>query len=403
MMEKITAFFKQHWPDAANAPLVVLAVALVVAFLSLWLAKITGVNDEFYRLVKFILSSPVVTVGLIVGGTVWLVTVFRPELRNLLRPKKVKVGNAEAEWPGESVGDALVIDATDSDKNSVGAALQADGGTSANDILAEIKRKAKAGDAGAQNSLGTRYANGRGVERDEAKAVEWFLLAAKQGHAKAQNNLGARYANGKGVERDEAKAVEWYRLAAKQGNATAQNNLGARYANGRGVERDEAKAVEWFLLAAKQGHAKAQHNLGVRYARGGGVVQDNAEAVNWYRRAAKQGYARAYASLGWMYGNGLGVVQDNAEEAKWYRRAAEQGHVIAQHNLGWMYVKGQGVAQNYHEAYVWYSIATANGHEKSAKSRDDIAKILSAEGLAKAQAEAKRRMEEIRKRAEGEE
>ena len=43
MMEKITAFFKQHWPGAANAPLAVaaavLAVALVVAFLSLWLAQ----------------------------------------------------------------------------------------------------------------------------------------------------------------------------------------------------------------------------------------------------------------------------------------------------------------------------------------------------------------------------
>jgi TPR repeat protein len=30
----------------------------------------------------------------------------------------------------------------------------------------------------------------------------------------AQNNLGGMYANGEGVEKDDAKALKWYRKAA---------------------------------------------------------------------------------------------------------------------------------------------------------------------------------------------
>ena len=41
------------------------------------------------------------------------------------------------------------------------------------------------------------------------------------------------YANGRGVEQDDAEAVKWYRLAAEQGGAAAQFNLGWMYANGR--------------------------------------------------------------------------------------------------------------------------------------------------------------------------
>ena len=88
MKEKITAFFKQHWPGAANAPLAVaaavLAVALVVAFLSLWLAKITGVSDGFLRLVDSVLSPTVVFVGIMTGAFVWFVNKFSEEISGLI-------------------------------------------------------------------------------------------------------------------------------------------------------------------------------------------------------------------------------------------------------------------------------------------------------------------------------
>ena len=41
----------------------------------------------------------------------------------------------------------------------------------------------------------------------------------------AQTNLGPIYANGDGVERDDARAYAWTSLAAGQGNETAKDNL----------------------------------------------------------------------------------------------------------------------------------------------------------------------------------
>jgi TPR repeat protein len=34
------------------------------------------------------------------------------------------------------------------------------------------------------------YGSGRGVPKDEAKAVQWFQKAAAQGHAEAKKHLG---------------------------------------------------------------------------------------------------------------------------------------------------------------------------------------------------------------------
>ncbi|MFG6083666.1 hypothetical protein ACEUZ9_005388 [Paracoccus litorisediminis] len=44
-----------------------------------------------------------------------------------------------------------------------------------------------------------------------------WRAAAEQGEQVAQYNLGLRYANGRGVSRDDAEAVKWYRAVAGQG------------------------------------------------------------------------------------------------------------------------------------------------------------------------------------------
>ncbi len=43
------------------------------------------------------------------------------------------------------------------------------------------------------------YQNGKGVTKDDKKAVEWSTKAAEQGHARGQFNLGEMYHNGYGV------------------------------------------------------------------------------------------------------------------------------------------------------------------------------------------------------------
>jgi len=126
--------------------------------------------------------------------------------------------------------------------------------------LLEMKQKAEAGDATAQNDLGVMYYRGKGVPKDAAKAVEWYQKAVAQGNSPAQFNLGVMYHSGEGVPKDAAKAVEWYQKAATQGNAFAQGNLGVMYARGEGVPEDELRAYIWSNLAAAQGNETAKKN-----------------------------------------------------------------------------------------------------------------------------------------------
>jgi TPR repeat protein len=121
--------------------------------------------------------------------------------------------------------------------------------------------------------------------KEYAKAVELWRPLADKGDAVAQYRLGTLYAEGKGVEQNDATAFMWMQRAAIQGNADAQYDMGASYFAGIGVEKSETEAAKWFQRAANQGVAFAQLNLGLLYAAGNGVPQDNIEAFKWLQIA----------------------------------------------------------------------------------------------------------------------
>lgn len=58
--------------------------------------------------------------------------------------------------------------------------------------------------------------------------MDMYLIAAQQGLSSAQYNilvLGWHYQNGKGVPKDDAKGLEWYLKAAEQGHPESQFSL----------------------------------------------------------------------------------------------------------------------------------------------------------------------------------
>ena len=122
-------------------------------------------------------------------------------------------------------------------------------------------------------------------EQAYAKAADLWRPLAEKGDARAQYFLGALYADGQGVQQNDATAFMWFERAANQGNAAAQYNVGVSYAAGTGVARSDAGAARWFQRAADQGMAFAQLNLGLLYAAGNGVPQDNIEAFKWLELA----------------------------------------------------------------------------------------------------------------------
>lgn len=259
--------------------------------------------------------------------------------------------------------------------------------------FAATKKKAEAGDADAQFSIGLSYDTGKGVPEDSTKAVEWYQKAAEQGHVKAQSQLAYMYGSGDGVPKDWVKAVEWWQKAAEQGHVDAQLKLANIYAFGDGVPKDSTKSAEWFQKAAEQGDADAQYSLGLSYAYGIGIPDDAAKAVEWYQKAAAQGHASAQFNLGVMYGDGDGVPKDTDKAVEWLQKAAEQGHAqaqnrlanmaimveflqnraeqgyaSAQYDIGLLYASGGVVPKDDANALKWLQKAAEQGHVEAQRT-----------------------------------
>lgn len=90
------------------------------------------------------------------------------------------------------------------------------------------------------------------------QAFRAWQPAAKAGDPNAQYALGSLYARGQGVARDQQLATRWYHAAATNGQLDAQYRMAIRYQTGAGLEKDAGRALTWYRIAAKSGHPKAK-------------------------------------------------------------------------------------------------------------------------------------------------
>src|SRR5580692_9462863 len=80
-----------------------------------------------------------------------------------------------------------------------------------------VQKKAEAGDAQAQLTVGEAYLSGIAVPLDYTRAFSWLEKASDHELPRAQFDLGGLYESGNGVAQDSAKAAILYRRAAEQG------------------------------------------------------------------------------------------------------------------------------------------------------------------------------------------
>jgi hypothetical protein len=104
---------------------------------------------------------------------------------------------------------------------------------------------------------GWRLRGERGYTQDPEKAAEDFRRSAEQGLASSQAMLGMLYAQGNGVPKDFAKAVEWFQKAANQGDPLGCVGIGMACEKGvAGIPQDKQKAIEWYKKAGDDPQAK---------------------------------------------------------------------------------------------------------------------------------------------------
>ena len=110
--------------------------------------------------------------------------------------------------------------------------------------------------------------------------------------------LGACYFLGRGVDKNEAKAVELYRAAADKGESEAIHALAFLYYGGDcGFPEDREKAKEMWTKAACKGNLDSFYQLGEHFV----AVDDASKGVAFLRSAAEKGHTESIAELGRMY------------------------------------------------------------------------------------------------------
>jgi TPR repeat protein len=223
--------------------------------------------------------------------------------------------------------DRIAADPSDPDKP---ADVKGAASIAPSDILTAIKfcRTASASSRRALYQLGRAYA----ANQQMPAAIASYRKAADKGSTAAMIALGSLYATGTGVPKDEDQARQLFERAASAGNPNGTTNLVALF-GAAGSSSDPAQARALLSKAADANSAEAQFQLGVMMAEGAGGPHDDVAARALFEKAAAQNHAAALDWLGSFAASGRGGPQDKEAAKSYYERAAALGNEDAKVQL----------------------------------------------------------------------
>ena len=190
-----------------------------------------------------------------------------------------------------------------------------------NPEIDHLQKLADSGDPDAQISLGMRYRDGLGVERDYVEALRYYRRCADGGNAAGMDNVGFMYLRGWGVPENFHIAAGYFKASAARGHAQGMFNLGNCYFSGQGVEQNYSKAIASWEQAAARGNQHASWKLAMLHAPGEGTPKDQDKASELCATIAGAGHVEAMLLMGEL----LAVRGKPEAAARWWQKAADRG------------------------------------------------------------------------------
>lgn len=213
-----------------------------------------------------------------------------------------------------------------------------------------------------------------------SQALDISRPLAEAGCAPAQVLLAGMTAEGLGVGKSAAKAVELYEKAAASGYVPALVALGDSYYSGKGLAPSPEAAYESYARAAELGGGMGLWNAAELLGKGGfqppgGLPPEQKRLLSAAEKHALAGDAPSALFLGQVYEYGrLGAKTDGPAAYGWYARAGQAGNVYARWRAALMCHYGRGVPTDYPLALRWYQSAARGG---SGQARLRVAFLLS--------------------------
>ena len=185
---------------------------------------------------------------------------------------------------------------------------------------------AEAGDPPAMGRMGQAELEGQLRPANVAAALPWLEKAGGAKDPLGLWLLSKCYDNGlAGLAPSVDKAVDLCSRAAMGGQVEAMHRMGEFYATARGLPGDPVAAMGWFRLAGDYGHAPAFTKLALCYLEGTGCRQNEPLALNFALKAAQLKHPRGYYLVGRIYDEGLGVPADPIKGLAYHLRASNGG------------------------------------------------------------------------------
>ncbi|XP_008325188.1 death ligand signal enhancer isoform X1 [Cynoglossus semilaevis] len=158
------------------------------------------------------------------------------------------------------------------------------------------------------------------------EAFACFLAAAQQGYNKAQFNVGVCYEKGRGVKKDQEKALYYYKQAAGSGHTQAQYRYAKLLLSSRRHQSLEElnTAIELLEEASAAGLTKAQLCLASVYCKK--TVRNVSKSIQYLKMAAEADDGTALLFLGQCHESGFGVEENLRTALDFYKQAAEAGN-----------------------------------------------------------------------------
>ncbi|MGV8951277.1 MAG: tetratricopeptide repeat protein [Cypionkella sp.] len=212
--------------------------------------------------------------------------------------------------------------------------------------LADVQRRADAGDAGAALILSRVLLASDKTPAQIKEGLERLQAAAAAGLPEALTRWADILAAGQfGLQADPAKAAELYAQGADKGDNGARRGLANLLIAGKGVSHDAESAVALLEAAIATGDLSAATQLAGLYARGLGLAQDAAKARDLFSLGVLANNNGALNGLGDMYRGAVPPAPGQALAI--YRQAANNGDNSAQKKLADMLVKGEGTPADF--------------------------------------------------------
>ncbi|EUD69442.1 hypothetical protein C922_00305 [Plasmodium inui San Antonio 1] len=222
-------------------------------------------------------------------------------------------------------------------------------------------------------SLGIRYMNGYGVQKNCETASRYYLKLTN-GIINADNRthfqmsdlikLNIPHYDHYNINNKKIRNIELFLETSLHDNHRILTMIARRYLLGiDGVEKNYKKALAYLSKAARYDNSEAISLLGYIHLLGLGVQIDYRKATDYFIRGNKLKDPLSSNGLGYIHFFGLGIFKKNPQLAFYYfELAAKSSLSSAQFNLACLYLSGVGITQSFHKAFYWFYKSLNNGN-----------------------------------------